>query len=104
MNKKPNIFKPNMDFIDTNKKAYYSYLEKPFIKDEDKEEKENVDVLEFLNKLSNNGSYVFNKRVVIVTDNKTYDTKIAGKLGNRLITLDNESIKIDDIKKIYEKK
>ena len=102
MSKKPNIFKPNMNFIDTNKKTYYSYLEKPFIKDEILDE--NIDIVEFLNKLSNTGSYVFNKKVVIVTNNKTYDTRIAGKLGNRLITLDNDSININDIKKIYEKK
>ena len=41
---------------------------------------------------------------MIVTKDKTYDTRIAGKLGNRLITLDNDSININDIKKIYEKK
>ena len=102
MNKKPNIFKPNMEFIDTNKKAYCSYLEEPSIQDEEIEN--DVDVLTFLNKLSNSGSYVFNKRVVIVTNNRTYDTRIAGKMGNRLITLDNDSININDIKKIYEKK
>ena len=102
MNKKPNIFKPNMDFIDNNKKAYYSYLENPYIEEHKKED--NIDVLDFLNDLSNSSSYVFNKRVVIITSNKTYDTRIAGKLGNRLITLDNDSININDIEKIYEKK
>ena len=102
MNQKPSIFKPNMTFIDTNKKTYYSYLEKPFIKDNNIEE--SVDVLEFLNKISNNWSYVFSKKVIIVTDNKTYDTRVAGKIGNKIITIDNDSININDIKKIYQKK
>ena len=61
-----------------------------------------MDVVDFINKLSHDG-YVFNKRVVIVTRDKTYDTKIAGRLGNRIITLDSDSINIDDIVKIYEK-
>lgn len=102
MDQKSSIFKPNMSFIDTNKKTYYSYLEKPFIKDNNTEE--DIDVLEFLNKLSNNGSYVFSKRVTIITNNKTYNTRVAGKIGNKIITLDNDSIDINDIKKIYEKK
>ena len=98
MNKKPEIFKPNMNFKDNNKKAYYSFLEET--KQEESEEK---DVIEFLNELATT-SYVFNKRVVIITKDKTYDTRIAGKLGNKIITLDNDSINIDDITKIYEKK
>ena len=85
-----------MNFIDNNKKAYYSYIEKP-------NEAENVDVIDFLNQISNSG-YIFNKEVVIVTDKKTYQTRIAGKLGAKIITLDNDSININDIKKIYLKK
>ena len=103
MGKKPEIFKPNMSFIDNNKKAYYSYLEEPSLRKE--EEKEELGgVQDFLNKISNSGGYVFNKKVVIVTKDKTYDTKIAGKIGNRLVTIDNDSISINDILKIYEKK
>lgn len=103
MSKKPEIFKPNMTFIDNNKKTYYSYLEEP-LEVEEKQQDESVDVLGFLNNISNSGSYVFNKKVVIVTNDKTYETRIAGKIGNRLITLDNDSINIDEIKTIYEKK
>lgn len=105
MNKKPEIFKPNMDFIDNNEKAYVSFLQNGdkrndisgFVNDNT-----TVDVIDFVNGLSKNG-YVFNKRVVIVTKNKTFDTRVAGKIGNRIITLDNDSINIDDIVKIYEK-
>lgn len=107
MNKKPEIFKPNMDFIDNNEKAYVSFLqndESRFDNDDylDESDGNTLDVVDFINKLSHDG-YVFNKRVVIVTRDKTYDTKIAGRLGNRIITLDSDSINIDDIVKIYEK-
>lgn len=101
MEKKPEIFKPNMSFIDNNKKAYYSFLEEPL-----KEEKtdEGYSVEDFFNKVSGSGSYVFNKKVVILTKNKKYDTKIAGNFNNKIITLDNDSIDKKDIIKIYEKK
>ena len=98
MDKRPEIYKPNMSFKDNNKKAYYSYLE-----DHKEEAKEEKSVSEFLEELATT-SYVFNKKVIIVTKEKTYDTRIAGKLGNKIITLDNDSINIDDITKIYEKK
>lgn len=103
MDKKPEIFKPEIGKIDNNKKAYYSFLEDRLdIKTDEYEE--NDDVITFMNKLARSGSYIFNKDVIIVTKDKKYETRIAGKLGNRIITLDNDSIKVDDIIKIYEKK
>lgn len=103
MDKKPEIFKPEIGKIDNNKKAYYSFLEDRLdIKTDEYEE--NDDVITFMNKLARSGSYIFNKDVIIVTKDKKYETRIAGKLGNRIITLDNDSIRIDDIIKIYEKK
>lgn len=103
MDKKPEIFKPEIGKIDNNKKAYYSFLEDRLdIKTDEYEE--NDDVITFMNKLARSGSYIFNKDVIIVTKDKKYETRIAGKLGDRIITLDNDSIKVDDIIKIYEKK
>lgn len=103
MDKKPEIFKPEIGKIDNNKKAYYSFLEDRLdIKTDEYEE--NDDVITFMNKLARSGSYIFNKDVIIVTKDKKYETRIAGKLGDRIITLDNDSIRIDDIIKIYEKK
>lgn len=99
MNKKPEIFKPNMDFIDNNEKTYYSYLEN---KTNKVEKKAPEDIHSFIDKLSKN-SYVFNKKVIIKTKEKNYETKIAGKIGNRLITIDSDSININDIVEIYEK-
>ncbi|MGM9878500.1 MAG: hypothetical protein ACI31R_00495 [Bacilli bacterium] len=103
MDKKPEIFKPEIGNVNNNKKAYYSFLEDRLdIKTDDYEE--NDDVISFMNKLAKSGSYIFNKDVVIVTKDKRYETRIAGKLGDRIVTLDNDSIRIDDIIKIYEKK
>ena len=101
MSKKPKIFKPNMSFIDNNEKAYVSFL-----KDDNVsvsiDKKDSDDVISFLEKLSSNGTYIFNKKIKIVTNDDTYHTRIAGKIGNKIITLDNDSIKIDDILKIEE--
>ncbi len=101
MDKKPKIFKPDIGEVNNNKKAYYSFLEDRLNISTEEEPKE--DVVDFVNRLSKSGSYIFNKDVVIVTKDKRYETKIAGKIGNRLITLDNESINVDDVIKIYEK-
>lgn len=101
--KKPEIFKPNIGNINNNKKSYCSFIDSrgevdKFINNEDGEEP-----IDFINRLSKSGSYIFNKDVIIETKDKKYNTRIAGKLGNRIITLDNDSININDIIKIYEK-
>lgn len=101
MNKKPEIFKPNIGNINNNRKTYYSFLDDKLGIEREAEQKE--EPIDFINRLSNNGSYIFSKKVIIKTKDKTYDTKIAGKLGDKIITLDNESIRIGEIEKIYEK-
>ena len=53
-----------------------------------------------LNKLFNSNGYIFNIDVKIITNDKAYNTKIAGKVGNNIITLDNDIININDIKDI----
>lgn len=97
--KKPNIFKPLIDHkITNNKKVYYSFLE-----NDDKvirNTKENPRTT--LNRLFNNGSYIFSKKVEVVTNDKTYITKIAGKMGDKIVTLDKNVIALDDIKEIRE--
>ena len=61
---------------------------------------DNSSVEEKLNKLLNTNGYIFNIKVKIITNNKTYDTKIASRIGNSIITLDNDVINIDDVKDI----
>ena len=53
-----------------------------------------------LKQLFNINGYIFNVNVEIITSDKTYHTKIAGKVNNHIITLDNDIINIDDIKDI----
>lgn len=62
----------------------------------------NIDnnIQEKLDKLFNTNGYVFNTNVKIITNNKTYDTRIANKVGDNIITLDNDVISILDIKDI----
>ena len=64
---------------------------------------ENLSVKEKIDKLLNRNGYVFNVDVDIITYNKEYQTRIAGKVNNHLITLDNDIININDIKDIIVK-
>lgn len=99
---KPNIYKPLFDKkIANNKKAYYSFLEDKIGKaDEGFVGEAPVDTI---NRLTNSGSYIFNRKVDIITNDKTYHTKIAGKVGDRIVTIDGDNIFLDDIKQIIEK-
>ena len=60
----------------------------------------NLSVEDKIDKLFNLNGYIFNKNVEIYTDDKIYYTKIAGKVGNNIITLDNDIINISSIKDI----
>ena len=105
MKKIPNIFKPESDHrFDNNKKVYYSYLDNIFIepKDDLKRNAKLEDPSSVIYRLSHGGSYIFNKNVIIKTRDKTYRTKIAGTINNRVITLDGNSILLDDIISIDE--
>lgn len=104
--KKPDIFKPNVD-VNNNKKVYYSFLDDRLKIESELDrssfDKNNLSPLEFIDNLSKSDSYMFSKNVIIKTCDKTYDTRIAGKIGDRIITLDNDSININDILDIYYK-
>ncbi len=101
MDKKPEIFKPDIGVVNNNRKSYYSFLDDRLDIKSDIEQVEQP--IDFINRLSKSGSYMFNREVVIITKDKRYETKIAGKIGNKIVTLDNESIDINEILKIYQK-
>lgn len=61
---------------------------------------EKEDVEDKLNKLFNTNGYIFNTKVKIITKDRVYNTKIASRVGNSLITLDNDVIYIKDINDI----
>jgi RPA family protein len=61
------------------------------------------DVNKKIMELFNRNGYIFNLDVIIKTVNETMETKIAGKIKNYLITLDNKVIPISEIIEINEK-
>ena len=50
-----------------------------------------------VNELFSTYSYIFNLDVLIKTPKKDYKTRIAGRVGNNLITLDNDVIPINEV-------
>lgn len=103
----PQIFKKSVDSTHThNKKVYYG---------SEINQKENVKIIknnikndsfsveDKIRKLFKSSRYIFNINVLIKTDKKDYDTKIAGKVKNSLVTVDNEVIPIIEINDIIIK-
>ena len=102
--KKNKIFVNKIERKVGNNQSFYDIKEDdnintfPEIKEND-----NLTVKDKLDKLLNRNGYVFNVDVKIITYNKAYDTRVAGKVNNHLITLDNDIINISDIKDIIIK-
>ena len=102
MNKKPEIYKPPINKkLNNNERVYYSNLKEEVRSNKSINREETPE--QTLLRLNNSGSYIFNIGVLIKTKDKTYDTKIAGKIGNKLITLDGIVIPFNDIVSIIEK-
>lgn len=97
-----NIFKPKINHkINNNRNVYYSFIEENnnnIIHNE-----KNEDPIDTINRLIRENAYIFNKKVLIKTKDKDYLTKIAGKINNKIITINGEEININDIVKIEEK-
>ena len=102
--KKNKIFVGKFEKKVGNNQSFYDIKEEnndyTLVKDNNKTINENLSVKEKIDKLLNRNGYVFNVDVKIITYNKEYQTKIAGKVNNHLITLDNDIINISDIKDI----
>ena len=83
---------------------YVNNINKEFENNQDycmvKENSDNTSVNEKIDTIFNTNGYVFNKDVEIITDEKKYCTKIAGKVNNHIITMDNDIIDIMNIKDI----
>lgn len=63
----------------------------------------NYSVDEVIDSIFNSTGYAFNKKVIIKTNDKTYNTSLIAKRNNYILTLDNDRIKIDDIISIKRK-
>jgi len=105
----PKIFKKNVTPEHcNNKKVFYTNENKEInSKKETISNFSNNDTLytveEKIKKLFKSSRYIFNINVLIKTNKKEYDTKIAGKVKNSLITIDNEVIPIIEINDIIIK-
>ena len=60
-------------------------------------------VLEKLNKLFKSSRYIFNIGVLIRTSKGDFDTKIAGKVKNSIVTVDGHTIPIIEIQDLIIK-
>ena len=82
----PKIFKKNVDTSHChNKKVYYTSEDKiePIVKVTQRNSHSSLTTVEEkIRKLFKSSRYVFNINVLIKTDKKDYDTKIAGKVKN----------------------
>lgn len=100
----PKIFKNNVDSrVSHNQNMYY---EKNIgSSDQNKKEDRNstFTVEDKIQKLFKSSRYIFNINVLIKTDKKDYDTRIAGKVKNSLVTVEGEAIPIVEINDIIIK-
>lgn len=98
MEKRLNIFKPNINKkLTNNKVSYYSFIEEK-VPDVNKNNSYN----DFrVNKITSN-NYIFNTDVAIKTKNDLIKTKISGKMGSNIITSDGRIINTKDIIEIKE--
>lgn len=88
----------------TNKKMYCSFERQKTDLEDRKEKLENTiqsfekkEILEILHSLFQNRTHTYTKMVEIKTKNKTYRTRLVFISDNKVITIDNEAIYLDDI-------
>lgn len=98
MEKRLNIFKPDINKkLTNNKVSYYSFIEEK-VPDVNKNNNYN----DFrVNKITSN-NYIFNTDVAIKTKSDLIKTKISGKMGSNIITSDGRIINTKDIIEIKE--
>ena len=98
MEKRLNIFKPNINKkLTNNKVSYYSFIEE---KVHDVNKNNNYNDFR-VNKITSN-NYIFNTDVAIKTKSDLIKTKISGKMGSNIITSDGRIINTKDIIEIKE--
>ena len=95
MKKLPKIYHEQINKKIKNNKEI-AYVSKEDITEEKKEE--SID--EVLNKVFNGIGYSFNIPLRIETFNKVYETSLIAKSNNYLITFDNDTIPLSEVKKI----
>lgn len=98
----PNIYKSEMTVkVNRNKNVYHIPTEAKSVRVTP--HRDDATVEEKLKRLFNSSRYIFNINVEIITNKKVYDTKIAGKVKNSIVTVDGETIPIIEIQDIIIK-
>ncbi len=95
MKKLPKIYHEQINKKIKNNKEI-AYVSKEDIPEDKKEE--SID--DVLNKVFNGIGYSFNIPLRIETFNKVYETSLIAKSNNYLITFDNDTIPLSEVKKI----
>ena len=105
MKKLPKVDKFDLsNDIHNNKQIFNSLEDKVEIKENEnnlnKNNNETLTVKEKVKELIKANNYIFNTKVKLIFEDKEKICNIAGVVNNHLITMDNEIIKIDDLKDI----
>ena len=105
MKKLPNIYRNPLDHkIKNNKTVFDSLKDKAILSDKERSEintsYNNLTVREKIQELINQNNYIFNTKVSLTINNTEKVCQIAGVVNNHIITMDNEIIKIDEVKDI----
>lgn len=100
--KLPKIFANKIEKkIENNNKIYVSKnTEIKEVQPEIKQNTKSKTIHQKINEIMNSKKYIYKIPVKIELKDKTITTKIIGKNNSSIITLDNELIKIEDIKNI----
>ena len=103
MKKLPKIYQSELNKVHNNREVFDSLKEENDNKPSKTKTTINYDTLsvrEKIKELINQNSYIFNTKVKIIINNTEKECQIAGVVNNHIITMDNEIIKIEDIKDI----
>lgn len=103
MKKLPKIYQSELNKVHNNREVFDSLKEENDNKPSKTKTNINYDTLsvrEKIKELINQNSYIFNTKVKIIINNTEKECQIAGVVNNHIITMDNEIIKIEDIKDI----
>lgn len=102
MNKKlPKVFQNKIEKeINNNNKFFYSANKQASSNEPEKI----IDVRKKIQDIFSSTNYIYKASVLIKTESLNIDTKIIGRNKDYLITMDNKTIPIDEIKDITIKK
>lgn len=95
----PKIYQNKIGNINNNREVFYDNINNTDIDAKGKEKKDNID-LDIDSKIINifkNSKNVYKVKVEITLKNRVITKYIVGRLPGKVITLDNESIPLEDI-------